>query len=313
VSRIAAVLPYWPDHPAAEALEVAAAAERAGLPELWIGEMATFDAFALATAIGDRHRSLRLTLGPLAVHVRSPVGLAMGVASVAELTGRVGGLALGTSSPAVVSWHDRSRDRAAETLERSVAAVQRILAGERSEHGFRLRLPVRDVELTVAGFGPRAIDVAARHADRLVVNLVTVEVAARVRSALDAAAAACGRPAPRLAAWVSAAVDPSVDAWNQVTRGLVAYLAAPGYRLVLAEAGAGAAVEQARRGAHPRELLAALSREVASRIGLFGDDRALARRAAAYRDVGVDELCIVPATAGDPGAARTFAAMAGAT
>jgi probable F420-dependent oxidoreductase len=313
VSGLSAVLPYWGDRPAAEALEVAAAAERAGLAELWIGEMATFDAFALATAIGDRHRGLRLTIGPLAVHVRSPAGLAMGVASVAELSGRAAGLALGTSSQAVVGWHERQRDGAADTLERSAAEVQRILAGGRSAHGFRLRVPVGSVELTVAGFGPRAIDVAARHADRLVVNLVTVEVAGRVRAALDAAAARAGRSAPRLAAWVCAAVDPSAEAWSQVTRGLVAYVGAPGYRRVLAEAGAGTAVELARCGAHPRQLLAALSPDVASQIGLFGDAGALARRAIAYRDAGVDELCIVPATASDPGGARTFAVMAGAT
>src|SRR4051794_21243698 len=43
---IAVVLPYWPDRPAGEALEVATAADELGFDELWIGEMATYDAFA---------------------------------------------------------------------------------------------------------------------------------------------------------------------------------------------------------------------------------------------------------------------------
>jgi probable F420-dependent oxidoreductase len=308
-----AVLPYWPDRPAAEALEIAGAAERAGLGELWIGEMATYDAFALATAIAVRHSGLRLTVGPLSVHVRSPAGLAMGVASVAELTGRDVGLALGTSSPVVVGWHERRWDSPAATLDRCADEVGRLLAGGRSSSGFRLRVPVENVALTVAAFGPRAIETAARRADRLVLNLVTVAAAARARDALDAAASRAGRAVPRLAVWVTAAFDPSADAWDQVTRGLVAYLAAPGYREILSEAGAHDAVELARGGAHPRELFAALSPDVAAAIGLFGDAGTLARRAAAYRAAGVDELCVAPATVDDPGGGRTFAALAGAT
>jgi probable F420-dependent oxidoreductase len=312
-SRLSAVLPYWPDAPAQEALEVASAAERHGFDELWVGEMATYDAFALATAIGMRCPALRLTIGPLAVHVRDPVTLATGVASVAGLTGRPAGLALGTSSPAVVRWHGRERVAAAAILERSAAEVRRLLAGERSEHGFRLRLPPGSVEVTVAGFGERAIEVAARHADRMVVNLVTVEAAARLRDALVDAAARAGRQPPPLAAWVVAAVDPSDEVWQQASRGLVAYLGAPGYREVLAEAGAHEAVELARRGAHPREQLAAVPRDAIASIGLLGDAATVARRAAEYRAAGIDELCVVPATAGDRGGARTLAALAAAT
>ena len=61
------VLPYWLDRPAEEALAIADAAAAAGFTRLWIGEMATFDAFALATAIGLRAPRLRLSIGPLAI------------------------------------------------------------------------------------------------------------------------------------------------------------------------------------------------------------------------------------------------------
>jgi alkanesulfonate monooxygenase SsuD/methylene tetrahydromethanopterin reductase-like flavin-dependent oxidoreductase (luciferase family) len=57
--------------------------------------MATFDAFALATAVGLRTPGLALKIGPLAVGVRSPVALALGLASVAALTGAHVDLALG--------------------------------------------------------------------------------------------------------------------------------------------------------------------------------------------------------------------------
>jgi len=86
-SSIEAVLPLWLDRPDLEALEIAEAAGAAGLDGLWIGEMATFDAFALATAIGARVPRLGLRVGPLPVSVRTPVSIALGASSVAALTG----------------------------------------------------------------------------------------------------------------------------------------------------------------------------------------------------------------------------------
>src|SRR3954469_20311087 len=99
----AAVLGYWQDREPLEALETAAAADDLGYRELWVGEMATFDAFTLAAAIGARTERIELCVGPLAVGVRDPMAMAMGVASVAALSdGRPVHLAIGASSPVVV-------------------------------------------------------------------------------------------------------------------------------------------------------------------------------------------------------------------
>src|SRR5687768_4176655 len=101
-------LGYWQDADPLEALLTAELADGLGYRELWLGEMATFDAFALATAVGLRTSSIGLTVGPLAPAVRDPAGLAMGVASVAALVGRPVQLAIGSSSPVVVEqWHGR--------------------------------------------------------------------------------------------------------------------------------------------------------------------------------------------------------------
>ena len=48
--KFSVVTPLWQDRPAAENMEIAVNADRLGYPELWIGEMATYDAFAFATA-----------------------------------------------------------------------------------------------------------------------------------------------------------------------------------------------------------------------------------------------------------------------
>lgn len=94
------VTPLWLDRPGAENRIVAAAADEFGYGELWIGEMATYDAFALATAVGA-FTDMTITVGPLAVGVRTATGMALGIASVSDLIGRPVRLALGASSPTI--------------------------------------------------------------------------------------------------------------------------------------------------------------------------------------------------------------------
>ena len=162
---------------------------------MWLGEMATFDAFALATAVGLRAPGLALKIGPLAVGVRSPVALALGLASVATLTGARVDLALGASSPEIVSgWHDRPWAALAPRARETVEALRAILAGERASyagqhvrtHGFRLRSPQPDARISLAAFGPEMTRVAASSADEVVLNLVTPEHVAQVRASVDA-------------------------------------------------------------------------------------------------------------------------------
>ena len=70
--ELGVVMPYWLDRADEEAIEIALAAEHVGIDTAWIGELVSFDAFALATAVGLRTERLRLKIGPLAAGVRSP-------------------------------------------------------------------------------------------------------------------------------------------------------------------------------------------------------------------------------------------------
>ena len=106
-----------------------------GFETLWIGEMATYDAFALATAVGHRAPGLRLKFGPLALGVRSPVALALGASSVASLTGSEVDIALGASSPAIVAgWHDRQWAQHASRMRETIECLRSILAGKRVDY-----------------------------------------------------------------------------------------------------------------------------------------------------------------------------------
>src|SRR5437879_4693897 len=158
-SGLQVAAPFWLDRPDGEAVEIAVEAQRNGFDTMWLGEMATFDAFALATAVGMRAPRLALKIGPLAVGVRSPVALALGLASVTTLTGVRADLALGASSPDIVSgWHDRPWAGLAPRAREPVEAVRLLLAGERAAHsgqhvhthGFRLSDPQPDTKISLA-------------------------------------------------------------------------------------------------------------------------------------------------------------------
>ncbi|GHH18121.1 LLM class F420-dependent oxidoreductase [Streptomyces lanatus] len=297
-----------------EPLRVAAVADRLGYREVWAGEGPTWDSFVLATAIGRATERVALTAGPVAVSVRDAFGIARGAASVAALVGRPVGVALGTSSVRVVEGvHGVPRVRPAAAMEASAAAVRGFLHGEPGEpvapgSTFRRRLPPPGGPLTVAAFGDRAIATAAAHADRMLLDIVSPDQVRMLRGKLDAAADRVGRT-PTLAAWLPVAVDPDPASLAQVLRSIAGYLTVPGYSDMFEAAGFGEAVELARSGADPDTLLRALPAAAAGTVGLVGDQDAIRARAEEYAEAGLDEIALVPATAGDPGGERTLTAL----
>ena len=313
-------LGLWQDRAPGEVLRTAQVADELGYGEIWIGEMATFDAFALGAVVAERTARAALTVGPLAVAVRDPVMIAMGVGSLTELTGRAVNVALGSSSPVVVQqWHGRRSERTATALAESAAAVRTLLAGGKAEldgqvirtRGFRLRTAPPRSTLTIAAFGAGAVKVAARHADRMVINLVTPKSAARLVQMLRDECRAAGRPVPPVAAWVATVVDPSAQGVEQLRRGLVGYLSAPGYGEMFAEAGFADVVSFARTCPHPRDLLAAIPAELVGCVSLLGDEQAVRAGLAEYADAGVDQIALVPGSSdADPAGVGTLTALA---
>jgi probable F420-dependent oxidoreductase len=317
VTGIEVALPFWLDRPDHEAMDVALAAYDAGFDALWIGEMTTHDAFALATAIGLRAPEMTLKIGPLAVGVRSPVALALGVSSVAALTGSPVDIALGASSPAIVTgWHDRRWAHHVPVMRETVECLRSILTGERVEYigrhvrtrGFRLRCAQPDTRIALGVFGPGMIHLAAQHADEVALNLASPTRVAEIRAAIDGATAA-GRAAPRLTVWVPVAVDPGVATHAQLAAQLAVYLGPPGYGEMFSALGFGDLVRRARTGASRRELAAAVPVELLYRVCALGTADQVVARLRAYREAGADCVAVVPATAEDPGGRAVFRAV----
>jgi probable F420-dependent oxidoreductase len=297
--RLSVVLGEWLDRPIAADLDVAVEADRLGYPEVWIGEMAKLDAFALGAAVVTRTASIAPCIGPLAVTVRTPAQIAMGAATLAAVAGgRPIHVALGTSSPTVVAWHGRSRSGAAEALAATTAALRALLAGDRVD-GFRLREPPPRSSLTVAAFGSRAV-AAAAGADRMVLNMVTVESAATLAPSH-----------PSTAVWLAAAIDPTPEERRWLALGFVGYLGAPGYTEMFEQAGFADLVAFARTRPSPAELAARLPvDDLLDAVALVGDEDHVRARIAAYEAAGVREIGLVVPPLDLPSGHRTLERLA---
>lgn len=302
------VAPFWLDRPSDEAISLAARAEELGYREFWVGEMLHFDAFALAGAIAQSTKRITVTAGPLALGLRDPVSLAMGVGSVETIGRRPARLALGASSRALVEgWHGRSHGGEADAVEEAIGLIRSVLAGERTDHrgprfhsiGFRSGLGKMTDHITVAAAGPRMMAAAVRSADRIVLNLVTPERTGRVVQQSDLP----------LAVWVIAAVDPTLAAIEQIRRQLSLYLSAPGYRESLGEAGFDALVEQVREGARPKDVAGLITVEMISAIAAVGSAADAAAAIEKFEETSA-EVMLVPVTAGDEGGSRTLRELA---
>lgn len=295
--RLSVVLGQWLDRSIEADLRQAIWADELGYRQLWVPEMAKVDAPAFAAIAAANTEQIELVLGPLAVTVRSPVQIAMAATTVAA-TGRATHIALGTSSSVVARWHGRSRAGAADRLARTRADVVSLLDGDRVD-GYRLpRVPEPEPTVTVAAFGPKAVE-TARAADRMVLNMVTVESAARL--------------APEhhnTAVWLCAAVDPTDDERAWLTRGLVGYLAAPGYGEMFTEAGYGDLVDFARTRPGPKEIFGRMPPDLVDRVGLVGSESEIREKMAAYAAVGITEICLVPPAPDSPSARRTLEVLA---
>jgi len=145
----------------------------------------------------------------------------------------------------------------------------------------------------------------------MVINLVTPKSAARLVQMLHEECEAAGRPVPSVAVWLATVVEPSEPGLEQLRRGLVSYLPAPGYAEMFAEAGFGDLVRLARTRPHPGELLAAIPAELVAHVSLVGDRPAVQARLAEYAAAGVDEVALVPGSSdADPAGAATLTALA---
>lgn len=174
-------------------------AEALGYSSFWVNHPGSTDGLAaLALAAGETP-GIPLGIGVIPLHTRGPDSIVQGVQAHALPADR---LLLGVGSP-------------------NPGALKRVRAGIAE---LRSQLPVR---LVVAALGPQMCRLAGEIADGVLFNWLTPEHGRRSAEWVRGGAAAAGRPAPRLYAYVRVALGPA--AGDRLREESARYAAIPAY------------------------------------------------------------------------------------
>ena len=300
------VTPLGYGQPPTALRDLAVAAERGGLAGIQVGELASTEVFSLVSAMAAATSRIRLETAVVATLTRSPALLAMGAATLAELSSGRFVLGLGAGSPVVAGWHGRefpARPRTA--MVQTVSDVRSALAGERLPgwDGFRLTgiEPRPDVRIFMSAMNSRMLRAAASVADGVVVNFCSVVQAARMVPTVRSAHAAAGRTTPFefvVNLWAQAGTDVEL-AQRRLRWEIAPYMAVPTYRAAAVAIAGEDAVDLAaaawRRGGRTAAA-PAVPQQLIDELIVHGEAPDFARRLAAYRAAGADAVRLVPLT-----------------
>lgn len=266
---------------------------------VFLPEIAGRDAFAALTGLAGETTDLLLGTGIVPMTSRPPRLTAMGAATVQERSGgrMILGIGTGTAGRGALG-----------TLADQIAEI-RALLGDASELSLRVEHPV---PIWVAALGPKAVALAGRIADGVLLNWCSPERVADARRAIREAAGAAGRDpdAVTIAVYVRASVgvDPAASL-AALREAFGEYASYASYARQFAGMGMGeeaAAAAASFRAGRSEEIPASLVR----RICLLGDPAEARERLQAYRDAGADLPVVYPALLdGDPEGASVAATL----
>jgi alkanesulfonate monooxygenase SsuD/methylene tetrahydromethanopterin reductase-like flavin-dependent oxidoreductase (luciferase family) len=239
-------------------LHVADRAERLGYDAFFVAEGWGHDAGVLLAEVATRTDRITVGSGIINIWGRSPAGIAMLAASLAELSGDRFVLGLGAGSPPLAEGlHDVAFTAPVERLGAVTRQVRRLLTGERLEPTVErttrpLRLavtPQTAVPVYLAALGPRAVQLAGELADGWCPFLLPLSgLGAAVRLLEQGLArGAPGRTLPTVVPCIPTAVSADPATALEVASWWVSfYLVSMGplYRSTLVRLGHGPAVEE---------------------------------------------------------------------
>ena len=272
-------------------------AEADGFTSLWYASIVTGDPLVAMAVAGRATSRIELGTAVLQTYPCHPLLQANRAASVVDAMGRPGfTLGIGPShEPLVTGVYGLSYDHPGRSTEEYVRILVPLLQGEpvdldgedwTAHAAGRAVAPAHPVPVLVSALGPRLLRVAGGVADGTVLWMAPARaIESHVAPKVNAAAAAAGRPAPRIVAGLPVAVhDDEAEARAAAATRSTMYAAMDNYRRILeigdAESPADAAIvgdERAVRG-QLQSLLDAGATDIWAAVFPVGDDSATSVR-----------------------------------
>ena len=254
--------------------------ESAGLDNLWMANIFSFDAIGTLAVVGREVPRIGLGTAVTPTYPRHPTALAQQALTTAAATGNRFTLGIGLSHKIVIeNMLGFSYDKPARHMREYLDVLMPLLRGEAVNydgeqyrvHGLQLAIPGADpVPTVVAALGPVMLRLAGEFTDGTntwMVGPKTMEnhIVKRLTTAADAA----GRPAPRVVGGVPIALTNQPDAAREsIATTLTMYGQLPSYRAMLDREGVDGPAD----------------------IAIVGDENALRGEIDRFRNAGVTDF-----------------------
>ncbi|MFD6332350.1 TIGR03564 family F420-dependent LLM class oxidoreductase [Streptomyces niveus] len=288
-----------PDNQIDATVRLAGEAAAAGLRSAWFGQTFGADSPQLAAIVGREVPGLQVGTSAIPVFGRHPLTVAsQALTAQAATHGRYHlGVALGARF-LVEGGYGVPFERPVARLREFLTVLRQLTeTGAADFEGelltTRTPIPVSvpgadaGVPLLVAAMGPQALRASGELADGILPYLAGPRALSdHIVPAVNAAAEAAGRPAPRIVALVYGVVTDDVDAVRETaTEALAFYEPIPSYARAIELSGGTRAVD----------------------VAVIGDERTVAAEVRRYRDAGATEVVLAGTEiAGDADRRRTW-------
>jgi F420-dependent oxidoreductase-like protein len=272
-------------------------AEADGFSALWYASIVTGDPLVAMAIAGRETSTIELGTAVLQTSPCHPLLQANRVSSVVDAMGRPGfTLGIGPShEPVIRGAFGMSYDHPGRRTDEYLQILTALLRGENvdfdgsdwSAHtAGRAVPPSHPVPVLVSALGPRLLRVAGEHADGTVLWMAPARaIETHVAPKLHAAAAAAGRPAPRIVAGLPVAVhDDIAEARAAASASSSMYAQMENYTRILEIGGAGTPADAAIVGnessvtSQLQALLDAGATDIWAAVFPVGDDRRASMR-----------------------------------
>jgi coenzyme F420-dependent oxidoreductase len=243
----------WRESSLENILTCARCADQAGVESVWIPEAWGRDAFLALAAVAQVTDHVKLGTGIVNVYSRSPATLAMGAATLDELSKGRAILGVGSSGPGVVErWHGIRYERPLTRVRETVGIVRLALSGATTDFrgtffhvsGFRLAMdhPKRTIPIYIAALGPKMLRLAGKIADGVLLYLCSLSVIPNAINEIRKGAKEAGRSLDNfeIATLLPTAVSENRrEAQANVARAIAYYVGGMGtyYRQAISESG----------------------------------------------------------------------------
>ncbi len=179
---IRASLNLIPEAPVEEMVDLAAYAEELGFGRCWVYDegLATRDVYVTMTAIMLATDRIQVGPGITNAYTRHPGQTAAAIASLDEVSGGRAFLGLGAGGSLTLDPLAIPRDRPLETIRQAIVACRGLFAGETvnmegphfSLQSAHLDYSRPDIQIWLAGRGPRMLDLGGAVADGVLLDFI---------------------------------------------------------------------------------------------------------------------------------------------